>query len=220
MKYKSVFDIIGPVMIGPSSSHTAGAVRIGNVARKIFGKEPSEVEIHFYGSFAKTYKGHATDVAVVGGILNFETDDERIKNSIELAKNKGIRLQYFEEQAHVSHPNTVKLILKEGTDVMEITGISVGGGAIQITELDGFLLKLSGELPSLLILHKDAYGAVASVATALTQHKINIGHMEVSRIEKGRTALMVVETDQVVSEELIQEIMGMNHILKVIVLSV
>ena len=103
---------------------------------------------------------------------------------------------------------------------MELTGISVGGGAIQITELDGFLLKLSGELPSLLILHKDAYGAVASVATALTQHKINIGHMEVSRIEKGRTALMVVETDQVVSEELIQEIMGMNHILKVIVLSV
>lgn len=220
MKYKSVFDIIGPVMIGPSSSHTAGAVRIGRVARKIFGKEPSEVEIHFYGSFAKTYKGHATDVAVVGGILNFETDDARIKNSISLANEKGITLKYFEEAAHASHPNTVKLILKAGTDRMEITGISVGGGAIQITELDGFLLKLSGEYPSLLILHKDAYGAVASVATALTEHKINIGHMEVSRIEKGRTALMVVETDQPVIEDLIDEISKMNNIQKVIVLNV
>lgn len=220
MKYKSVFDIIGPVMIGPSSSHTAGAVRIGRVARKIFGKEPREVEIHFYGSFAKTYKGHATDIAVVGGLLHFKTDDARIKNSISLAKDKGITLKFYEEVAHADHPNTVKLILKDDTDNMEVTGISVGGGAIQITELDGFLLKLSGENPSLLILHKDAYGAVASVATALTQHKINIGHMEVSRIEKGRTALMVVETDQTVSEELIDEISELNNILKVIVLSV
>lgn len=220
MKYRSVFDIIGPVMVGPSSSHTAGAVRIGEVARQIFGKEPEEAEIHFYGSFAKTYKGHATDVAVVGGLLGFSTDDARVKNSIALAAEKGMKLTFFVEDALVDYPNTVKLNLKAKDDRMEIIGVSVGGGAIQITELNGFALRLTGESPTLLILHKDAYGTVATVATVLTEHRINIGHMEVSRLEKGNMALMVIETDQKVNDEILKEISKGKNVQKIIVLNV
>lgn len=220
MKYRSVFDIIGPVMIGPSSSHTAGAVRIGQVAGSIFGKEPKEVEIHFYGSFAKTYKGHATDVAVVGGVLGFSTDDARVRDAISIAEEKGIKLDFFEEDALVDHPNTVKLVLKADDESMEITGVSIGGGAIQIIELNGFALKLSGESPSLLIFHKDAYGTVATVTAVLTEHRINIGHMEVSRLEKGHTALMVIETDQPVGGEILQELSAGKNVQKIITLSV
>jgi L-serine dehydratase len=219
MKFKSVFEIIGPVMVGPSSSHTAGAVKIGQMARKIFGKKPETAEIHFYGSFARTYKGHATDVAVAGGVLGFETDDGRVKESIALAKESGIHMEFFIEEAVVDHPNTVKIILKDHYEVMEIIGISIGGGAIQIIELDGFALKLSGESPALLILHKDAYGTVAAVASVLMKHRINIGHMEVSRMEKGHNALMVIETDQVIQNDIIQEIKHENNIRRVIVLS-
>lgn len=219
MKYKSVFDIIGPVMIGPSSSHTAGPVRIGQVARNIFGKEPDEIGVHFYGSFAKTYRGHATDVAVIGGVLGFSTDDARVKNSISIAEKKGIKIKFFEEEAIVDHPNTVRIDLKAGRETMEIVGVSIGGGAIQITELDGFALKLSGENPALLIFHKDAYGAVADVTKILTEHRINIGHMEVSRLEKGCTALMVIETDQVVNNKIQEEISIGKNIKKLILLN-
>ncbi len=218
MKYKSVFDIIGPVMVGPSSSHTAGAIRIGQIARKIFGKEPEEIEVHFYGSFAETYKGHATDVAVIAGLMGFATDDIRVGRSIEIAEEKGIRIHFYKEQAHTEHPNTVGLVLKSADDQMEIVGISVGGGAVQITELDGFPLKLSGENPAMVILHKDTYGVVASVAAVLMRHKINISHMEVSRADKGSDALMVIETDQIVSQEGIDEITGEDHVKRVIIL--
>lgn len=219
MKFKSVFDIIGPVMVGPSSSHTAGAIKIGQVARRIFGKQPEVAEIHFYGSFAKTYKGHATDVAVVGGLLNLATDDANVKNAPAIAAKKGIQIKFFEEEALTDHPNTVKIVLKLKAERMEITGISIGGGAIQIVELDGFALKLSGENPAMLIFHKDAFGSVAAVAAVLAEHRINIGHMEVSRLEKGHTALMAVETDQPVLAELVQEISVIHNILKVIILN-
>src|SRR5690554_7134843 len=128
MKYRSVFDIIGPVMIGPSSSHTAGAARIGLVARQLFQKDPSWVSFHLYGSFAKTYRGHGTDVALIGGVLGFDTFDKRITESKEIAMKSGLSYSFHEEDAQLDHPNTVKVRLGDKEHTIELVGVSIGGG--------------------------------------------------------------------------------------------
>ncbi|KGP73952.1 L-serine ammonia-lyase, iron-sulfur-dependent subunit beta [Pontibacillus yanchengensis] len=215
MKYKSVFDIIGPIMIGPSSSHTAGAARIGRVARDLFGREPKWVKIHLYGSFAKTYKGHGTDVAIVGGILDFETYDQRISQSLTIAKEKGIKVQFYEEDAHTDHPNTARIRIGDDDGDLELVGISIGGGKAEIIEMNGFELRLSGNNPAILVMHNDRFGAIASVTQLLAKHEINIGHMEVSRKEVGKEALMVIEVDQTISEAQLKELEQFEHILQV-----
>lgn len=207
-------------MIGPSSSHTAGAVRIGSIARNIFDQTIEKADIHLYGSFAQTYKGHATDVAIVGGLLGFEADDERISNSLNLAKKSNLNVVFHIEDALVKHPNTVKMILKNKNNSMSIIAASVGGGSIEILELDGFSLNLKGENNSLLIFHEDAFGTIADVTELLAKNQINICHMEVSRVEKGKTALMLIETDENVGEELIDMLNKKDHILKIINLKV
>lgn len=219
MKYRSVFDIIGPVMVGPSSSHTAGPVRIGQIARRLFDAQPEKIVVRLYGSFAETYKGHASDVAVVGGILNYETDDPRIPDSLVRAKELGIDVSFIKEKAIPEHPNTMEITLIRGDDQIDIAAISIGGGVVRITKLNGFPLKLSGENPAILIFHKDAYGAIAGVASTLAANKINISGMDVSRIEKGDIALMTIETDQPVSENLINAITKKENIIRVITLS-
>jgi len=215
VKYRSVFDIIGPVMIGPSSSHTAGAARIGRVARSLFGREPKWANISLYGSFAKTYKGHGTDVAIVGGLLDFDTDDVRIIKAIEIAREKGIKLRFIEEDAITDHPNTARVIIGDHDGELELVGISIGGGKIEITELNGFELKLSGNHPALLVVHNDRFGAIAGVANILAQYEINIGHMEVSRKEKGKLALMTIEVDQNIDDKILIEFEQLPNILKV-----
>ena len=220
MKYRSVFDIIGPTMIGPSSSHTAGAVRIGQLARKLFGRAPEVADIRFFGSFARTYRGHATDVAVLAGVLGLKTDDPRIPNAFELAQDNGLQYTFYEEAAVPTHPNTVEITLKAAEARISVTGISIGGGLVQITRVDGFDLHLSGEAPALLIFHRDAYGAIAAVTRLLAEYEINISHMEVSRAQRGRDALMVIETDQPVSEEIVRLIQSQPHIFKTIKLEI
>ncbi|WP_409305382.1 L-serine ammonia-lyase, iron-sulfur-dependent subunit beta [Peribacillus sp. SCS-155] len=215
MKYKSVFDIIGPIMIGPSSSHTAGAARIGRVARNLFGREPKWAVISLYGSFAKTYKGHGTDVAIVGGLLDFDTFDERIKESLEIARKKKIRIKFQEEQAVTDHPNTAKIQLGDENGELELVGISIGGGKIEIIELNGFVLKLSGHNPAILVVHDDRFGAIASVSNVLAKHRINIGQMDVSRKEKGKMALMTIEVDQNIEDHIISEIACLPNITQV-----
>ena len=215
MKYKSVFDIIGPVMIGPSSSHTAGAARIGRVARSLFGRQPKWADIHFYGSFATTYKGHGTDVAIVGGLLDFDTDDERIKSSLQIAEQHGLSVKFFVESAVTDHPNTVKIRMGDASGDMELTGISIGGGKIEVTELNGFELHLSGHHPAVLVVHQDRYGAIAAVSNILSAHEINIGHMEVSRKEAGKMALMAIEVDQNLDDAVIEEIKQLPNITQV-----
>jgi len=220
MKYRSVFDIIGPVMIGPSSSHTAGAARIGLLARKLFGREPKKVTIHFYGSFAQTYKGHATDVAVVSGVLGYASDDERIPNALQIAQAGGLDLHFVVEEAVPKHPNTVMIELQSDEDRIQVIGISIGGGLVQITQVDDFQLRLSGESPALLIFHQDAYGAIASVTQLLAYEQVNINHMEVSRSDRGKTALMVIETDTPVSPDIVKLITRQPLIRKVIILDI
>ncbi len=215
MKYKSVFDIIGPIMIGPSSSHTAGAARIGRVARSLFGREPKWANISFYGSFAKTYKGHGTDVAIVGGILDYDTYDERIKESLQYAKDHKIKIRFTEEDALTDHPNTARIHMGDDNGELEIVGISIGGGKIEIIELNGFELKLSGHHPAILVVHDDRFGAIAAVSNILAKHEINIGHMDVTRKEKGKMALMTIEVDQIIDEKVIQEITALPNITQV-----
>ncbi|MFD1360299.1 L-serine ammonia-lyase, iron-sulfur-dependent subunit beta [Lentibacillus salinarum] len=212
MKFNSVFDIIGPVMIGPSSSHTAGAARIGKAARNLLGKEPKWAKIHLYESFAKTYRGHGTDFALAGGLLGYETDDPRMNQAREIAKERGLDIQFIEDSAGVNHPNTARLIIGDDTERIELVGISIGGGKIEITELNGFELRLSGNHPAILIMHNDRFGAIASVAEILAKHKINIGHMEVNRKDVGKDALMVIEVDQNVDDSVLKEMESADHI--------
>ncbi|MTD30281.1 L-serine ammonia-lyase, iron-sulfur-dependent subunit beta [Planomicrobium sp. YIM 101495] len=215
MKFKSVFDIIGPVMVGPSSSHTAGAARIGRVARDLFGRQPKWAKIHLYGSFAETYKGHSTDVAIVGGLLDYDTFDERIKTAFEEADRAGMSYEFIPESGHVDHPNTARIVVGDDTSEMSIVGISIGGGKIEITELNGFELRLSGNHPAILVVHDDRSGCIANVANCLYKYDINIGHMEVSRKERGRMALMVIEVDQNVDLPILEELSELPNITKV-----
>ncbi|MFP8781764.1 L-serine ammonia-lyase, iron-sulfur-dependent subunit beta [Planococcus plakortidis] len=215
MKFKSVFDIIGPVMIGPSSSHTAGAARIGRVARDLFGKQPAWAKIHLYGSFAETYKGHSTDVAIVGGLLDYDTFDERIKTAFEEAEKLGLSFEFIPETGHVDHPNTARIVIGDDKSEMSMMGISIGGGKIEITELNGFPLRLSGNHPAILVVHDDRSGCIANVANCLYKYDINIGHMEVSRKERGDMALMVIEVDQTVGQEVMGELRELPNITQV-----
>ncbi|MCZ0703389.1 L-serine dehydratase [Natronobacillus azotifigens] len=215
VKYNSVFDIIGPVMIGPSSSHTAGAVKIGRAARHLFGGNPVFADIHFYGSFAKTYRGHGTDVAIVAGLLDLDTDDQRIPNAFQLAEEQGLKFHFIEENTAVNHPNTVRIKVSDGKESLELVGISVGGGKVEITELNGFNLHLSGNHPAVLIMHNDRFGAIASVTKILAKHEINIGRMEVARKDIGKEALMTIEMDQKIDIEVEKELRKAKHILKI-----
>ncbi|MFO3689586.1 L-serine ammonia-lyase, iron-sulfur-dependent subunit beta [Staphylococcus felis] len=206
MKYKSVFDIIGPTMVGPSSSHTAGAVRIGLVAKDLFGEKPERVDIYLYGSFMETYKGHGTDVALVGGLLGYDTDDDRIENSLETAKNENIRVNFIEMTEERAHPNTAIIDMTRGEKNISVEGVSIGGGKIEIVAINGFALAISGNYPTLLVFHQDTFGTIGKVANIIGDHGINVGSMQVSRKEKGDQALMTCELDDDISSQTLDEI--------------
>lgn len=219
MKYRSVFGIIGPVMIGPSSSHTAGAARIGLIARHLFSSVPKAAHIVFLGSFAKTYRGHGTDIAIVGGILGFNTFDKRIVDSFEWAKKMGVQVQIKVSEETPNHPNTAQISLSNDQETMSIEGISIGGGKMEITSINGYSLRITGESPTILIWHEDRYGQVAAVSQVLAKHHVNIGYMEMARKEKGSESLMVIEIDQPIADVVCGEIEALAHIKKVTVLN-
>lgn len=196
LKYSSVFDIIGPIMIGPSSSHTAGAARIGKVVRKIFGERPDTVDIYLYESFAKTYRGHGTDIALVGGLLGMEPEDPRLSDSLKIAHEEGMEVLFVPKQEQAEHPNMVQLKLTRGTHVLTVTGISIGGGNIQISEVNGFKLSLSLGMPTFVIVHQDVPGMIAHISQLFYDADVNIGTMSVSREAVGEKAITVIETDQ------------------------
>lgn len=216
MKFKSVFDIIGPIMVGPSSSHTAGAVKIAAVARNLFKSQPEKVIISLYGSFAETYKGHGTDVALVSGLLGFDTFDTRIPRALEIAKERNLEVEIRKESAVMDHPNTAKLELFGGGKTLEIVGISIGGGKIEITELNNFKLNTTGEHPAILVVHHDKFGMIAKVTNILASFEINICRMEMSRKEKGKQALMVIEVDENFDESIMQELEKLEDVTQVI----
>lgn len=199
---RGVFDIVGPIMIGPSSSHTAGAVRLGKMARIILGEEPQDAVIELHGSFSQTYKGHGTDKALVAGLLGYGTDDERIRNALDIAKTQGLQVTFATIHLGDVHPNTVALLLTGSSGrKVRVVGASIGGGNIIITEVDGYPVELTGEYYTMITIHQDKPGIIASVTHALSQECVNIAFMRVSRQERGAQALMIIEADQAISEE-------------------
>lgn len=213
--FRHSFDIIGPVMIGPSSSHTAGAARIGRIARSLFGLQPEIAEITLYGSFAKTYRGHGTDVALVAGLLDFETHDARIPRSLHIAQEVGMNVQFRLGKNPDYHPNTVRIQLKAGEKTFSLLGCSIGGGAVEILEIDGFQVKVTASYPTLVIPHSDRFGVVAAVTAILTKYQLNISMMEVSRRGRGADALMVISTDEQPPAAALEEIAQLDAVQKV-----
>ncbi|TCO79030.1 L-serine ammonia-lyase, iron-sulfur-dependent subunit beta [Marinisporobacter balticus] len=212
MKNYSAFDVIGPRMIGPSSSHTAGAARIGKVARKICGGEIKNVVFMLHGSFAKTYRGHGTDKALLAGILGMEPDDKNLRKSMEIARNKGLDYQFSETDLGEAHPNTVKIkMINEEGNQSEIIGASIGGGNIKITQINGLDVEFTGEYPTLIIRQIDIPGVIAKVTKIMSAFEINIAFMRVFRQSKGKDAFMFIETDHLVPKDVIEELIGIGE---------
>ena len=207
MKNYSVFDILGPIMIGPSSSHTAGAARLAKVASLIAGKDIESVQFVLHGSFAKTYKGHGSDKALVAGILGMDPWDDNLKDSLSIAEKLGLVFEFVEGNLGDVHPNTVKFIItKPNKKRVEIVGSSIGGGNIIIFEVDGESVEFTGKYPTIIINHRDIPGMISKVSTILYDENINIALMKVYRNSKGLKAAMVFETDSIVPEEVINKI--------------
>lgn len=201
-----VFDIVGPVMIGPSSSHTAGAVRLGLMARKILGEPAVRAEINLHGSFARTYRGHGTDKALIAGILGFSPEDERIRDALELAAAQGLAYSFQLVHIEEAHPNTAVIHLIGVTGrVARVRGASVGGGNIRITNIDGYQVELTGQYPALITIHRDRPGVITQVTQILSRYAVNIAFMRVSRQNRGETAMMIMELDEQPADEVVEE---------------
>lgn len=217
----SIFDILGPVMVGPSSSHTAGAVKIGLVARQLLGTQPEKAEIYLSGSFAATGEGHGTDKALVAGLLGMKPDDMRIPGSYEVAKEEGMDFVIKKKEIRGAHPNTAYLVLEaEGVAPLKIQAYSIGGGRIRVSKLDDMDVSFSAEHNTLIVHNIDQPGCVSDVANVLSRKKINIATMQLFRDKRGGFAVMVVETDQVISQHALEWLREMEGILKVTFLNV
>ncbi len=222
MKEISVFDVIGPNMIGPSSSHTAGALKIALLAGKLATGKIVKVRFILYGSFAKTYKGHGTDRALVGGILGFSTEDARIKDSFRYAGETGLDYAFeLNESNKDVHPNTVDITItsENGTEVF-VRGVSTGGGDCRIEKIDNFDVDLTGDYTTLLIRQKDTFGVVAYITSCLSEYEINIAFMRLYRESKGETAYTIIETDNEIPPELVEKIKQRREISSAMVIKI
>ncbi|EHM10641.1 L-serine dehydratase, iron-sulfur-dependent, beta subunit [Thermanaerovibrio velox DSM 12556] len=199
-------EIVGPVMVGPSSSHTAGAVRLGNLARLCWGGEVREVDLFLRGSFAATFWGHGTDKALLAGIMGFSPSDESLKDSFRIAAERGLKYRFHAEKVDGAHPNSVRFVMRDDDKVMEVVGASLGGGAVELQEVDGFSLRASGELPTMITFHRDEPGVIAAVSAILAEAGINVASMNVHRQGRGKGAAMVLELDALPSEGVVERI--------------
>lgn len=192
-----IFDILGPVMVGPSSSHTAGAVRIGYMARALLGTVPVKARVHLYGSFAETGAGHGTDRALIGGLLGMKPDDLRIPFAFDEAEKAGLDYAIDTVELREAHPNTALIeVWDQAGRRLELQASSLGGGRIMVNRLDGITVNFTGDYNTLLIRNQDEYGTVAAVTGQLSRMRINVANMSLCRHKRGGDALMVIETDQ------------------------
>ena len=217
----NVFEILGPVMVGPSSSHTPGAVRIGLMTRKLLAQRPVEAVIGMYGSFAATGRGHGTDRALVAGLLGMRPDDMRIPDSFRYAKEAGFQFSFETIQLREAHPNSV-MIRVRGEKGRELTvqASSLGGGRIMINRLDDIDVNCTCEMPTLIVHNMDQPGHVSHVTTMLSQNSVNIANMSLYRNKRGGRAVMVIETDQPIPEESIRWLEHLEGVLKVTYINV
>lgn len=213
----SIFDMIGPVMIGPSSSHTAGVVRIARAAIRILGASPEKAVITFYNSFARTYEGHGSDRAIIAGLMDFKTDDSRIRTSLELAREQGLEYVFKSVgNASTLHPNTIKLNLTAGERCIEIFGESKGGAVINIAEVNGFTANFSANLHTLIITAEDTKGSIAYIANVLSHDDCNIATMSVSRKGRNDVACQVLEMDSGIKPVTLEYLRSLKWIKEVI----
>ncbi len=209
--------MIGPVMIGPSSSHTAGVVRIGRVARRLLGDKPDEAAIVFYNSFARTYEGHGSDRAIIAGLLDYKTDDKRIKDALDIATTEGLKYTFRSiGNASALHPNTIRLNLRKGERAVEVVGESKGGGLINIAEVDGFKADFSASLHTLVITARDVKGSIAFISDVLAHDDCNIATMSVSRKGRNDLACLVIEMDSGLKTVTLQYLRSLDWIQEII----
>ena len=214
MSFISVFDVLGPNMIGPSSSHTAGAAVIAFLAQKMVGGPLKKVEFTLYGSFAKTYRGHGTDRALLGGIMGFSTDDTRIRDSFQIAKERGLDFSFIvnEEETDI-HPNTVDIRMT-GQDerVMTVRGESLGGGKVRIVRINQVKVEFTGEYSAVIVIHQDRPGVAAHITKCLSDRNVNIAFMRLFRESKGHTAYTIVESDGRLPEDVTEMLKEYCHV--------
>lgn len=212
----NIFEILGPVMVGPSSSHTAGAVRIGYVCRKLMGEKIVTAGIELYGSFLLTGKGHGTPQAIVAGLLGMTPDDARIPDSFEIAKAQGLKFTIGEAKLKEAHPNSVLLKLTgESGKELEVIGESLGGSIINIAQIDGLPANISGDYPTLIASNMDVPGMVAKVSKVLFEAKINIAQMHLYRASRGKNSVLIAECDQEIEDKTLNDIRDLDGIMKV-----
>lgn len=212
----NIFEILGPVMVGPSSSHTAGAVRIGYVCRKLMGEKIVTADIELYGSFLLTGKGHGTPQAIVAGLLGMTPDDARIPDSFEIAKAQGLKFTIGEAKLKEAHPNSVLLKLTgESGKELEVVGESLGGSIINIAQIDGLPANISGDYPTLIASNMDVPGMVAKVSKVLFEAKINIAQMHLYRASRGKNSVLIAECDQEIENKTLNDIRDLDGIMKV-----
>lgn len=215
----NVFDIIGPVMIGPSSSHTAGAVRLGYIAHKVLGERATRAEIELCGSFAQTYRGHGTDKALIAGILGMKSDDERIRNSLDIARQEGLAFSFSTAVIPGAHPNTARITLTgESGATAELCGASIGGGNILVTAINGLEVSVTGQHNTLVVLHHDKPGTIAAVTNFMAYSGLNIGNFRLARPRKGGEAVMTIEVDGEVPGVLFESLKILPNIINVILI--
>ncbi|HEX8850385.1 MAG TPA: L-serine ammonia-lyase, iron-sulfur-dependent subunit beta [Gemmatimonadaceae bacterium] len=205
----SLLDIIGPVMVGPSSSHTAGACRLGLLARCLVGGTPQTARIELHGSFARTGEGHGTDKAIVAGLMGFQPDDDRIRTALEIAEREGLDYRFEKttlgEESDV-HPNTTRVTVQRGERSATMVGSSLGAGRVLVTEIDGYPVEVTGNYNTVVLVAEDVKGSVARIATILADNAINIATLRLTRKARGGDAFMVIEVDDVPSEKVRDEI--------------
>lgn len=202
----SILDVMGPVMVGPSSSHTAGAARLGRVAREILDEDPVDVHFFLHPPLAATYRGHGSDFALVGGSIGLSVDDPRIPEAIRIAEQMGVNIQFSEEDQGDVHPNTVRIEVHGKTREAEVAGSSIGGGVIEVFKINGFTTRFKGDSPTLLLFYRDRPGMISEVTKTIAEEGINIASLSCSRKQRGKDAFMQIDVDSPISDAALHRI--------------
>ena len=217
----SLLDVVGPVMIGPSSSHTAGAAKLAKTARLIYDKPFKKVRFGLGGSFASTYRGHFTDYALVAGALGMSEDDEKLSHSFEIADEQGVEFVFYPTEIPSNYENTARItFVNESGEEFFVEGASLGGGRILVTNINGLACELTATSPTVIVQQQDVKGVVSDVSTILAFNNINIGIMKVSRTSRGDKAFCVIECDDIIPQHVINELRQVNNVLSVVVVNI
>ncbi len=208
----SILDVMGPVMVGPSSSHTAGTARLGRVAREVLDEDPVAVHFFLHPPLASTYRGHGSDFALVGGAIGLNVDDPRIPEAIRIAEQMGVEIEFSEEDLGDVHPNTVRIEIKGKTREVEIAGSSIGGGVIEVFRINGFQTRFKGDSPVLMLFYRDRPGMISEVTLIIADERINIASLSCSRKQRGQEAFMQIDVDSPLSDAAIGRICGLEDV--------